>query len=96
MLNVNDLPTIFQYYWVLDISIFFHKRKKIQLILILLITAFITIYLDVIIKKVYIKNSNKVFCYKDNQLILLQNSKVENCKVFVMEITLYHIKKDLS
>lgn len=63
--NINDLLIIFQYYWVLDTNIFAYKWQRIELVLILLMAAFIVICPGALFERIYVKNSNKVFCYKD-------------------------------
>lgn len=59
-------------------------------------TTFIATQLGAIVKEVYAKNSNNVFCYKDIQIAILQNLKMGNRDVLIMEVTLCHIKRGLS
>ncbi len=92
MLNVNDLLTILQYHWALDTNTFPHERQRVQLALILLMAAFTATRPGAIVEGAHTKNSNKVLCYKDIQLTLLQNPEVGNRDVFVIEVTLYHTK----
>lgn len=57
---------------------------------------FTTTWPSVIIKGVYVKNSNKVFYYKDIQFTLFQNLEMGTHDIFVIEVTLYYIKRGLG
>lgn len=91
-MDVKDLFSLLHYHWTSDTEIFPHERYRVQLPLLLLLTAYTSSRPGTLVECGMYAGSNEGLHYRDVRLSLLPNPVSEDGNVLVMEVTCRFVK----
>ncbi|TPX19903.1 hypothetical protein DIZ76_017697 [Coccidioides immitis] len=91
-MSVEDLLSILHYHWCLDTSPVPHERYTVQLLLLMLMTAYTSSRPGALIESGCARGSNDALRYRDVVLRVIPNPEQPDRHVLVMEVTLMYMK----
>ncbi|KAF8250945.1 hypothetical protein K440DRAFT_113864 [Wilcoxina mikolae CBS 423.85] len=92
VMDVNYLFSLLHYHWTCDTEIFPHERYRVQLPLLILLTAYTSSRPGTLVECGLYAGTNEGLHYRDIRLSLLRNPVLKDGDVLVLEVTCRFIK----
>ena len=92
-MSVEDLKCVLQHHLVYDREIYAIERQRVQMSLLILLSAFTVWRPGAILESGGAKGSNRALRYRDVELILIPNPTLGGRDLWVMKVTLVFLKR---
>lgn len=89
-MSVEDLRCVLRHHWAYDQEIYATERQRVQMSLLLLLSAFTSSRPGAILQSGCAKGSNRALRYRDVELMLLPNPTPGKRDLWVMKVTFRH------